>query len=281
MDEELTIPQGDDNVAQAPITDTPGNTGNEGIAAPTPSHTEDDLPASVREYLAQNPNAQEAVDLINREMKAAWTPKLQEAAELRKRFDGLDESVVQAVRHLQTLAQNDPKNAAHYLRQQAELLDGPQGQGQTVTPTNAADPYANLVPASDVEELLLNKFRAMEQQLQQQQMQQKVVAVRSEFASLQKELGVEIPVEAQAKAWEFSEKSGGQISVSDAFFALNRTTLLPSLIQKAKDEASGIVERKAAGSAPGVIATRGGPAPSTGPKDFDTLLAEEIARRRG
>jgi len=283
MDEPIIPGDGQPVDITAPDA-APVNTGNEGHDTPPTPSPDDALPQSVRDYLTQNPDHRPIVETLNKEFQREFTPRLQEAADLRKRFDGIDENTAAAIRHLQQLAQTDPRNAAHYLREQAKLLEGPTDPTETLTPPQT-DPFDGLVPASDVEEVLLNRSREMEAWKQQQQqqfetyrMQQKAQTVRQEFADLQKELGIEIPLQKQSDAWELSETTQGRMSPSDAFFALNRSTLLPSLIQKAKDEASGVLERKAAGSAPGSIATRGGPPPSTGKEDYGTLLQNALRR---
>lgn len=268
-------------------SDQSGNEGNPTPADPTPAGNEgqpatppadDDIPQSVRDYLAQNPDHAPIVENLNRQFKAAFTPRLQEAADLRKQFEGIDPNVIGAVRHLQQLIQTDPRNAAEYLRQQAQLLEGAQNPEAASPPANAFDQYE---PATEVEALLLRQVQELnawkEQQtaqFQQVQRQQQVVQINADFAKLEQELGVQVPVEQRAAAWELSEATQGRMSVTDAFFALNRNTLLPSLLQKARDEASGVVQRKAGETVPGSLATRSGPAPDTGPKDFDTIYRE-------
>jgi hypothetical protein len=224
----------------------------------------------VRDYLVKNPDHQQIVDMVNREMKSAWTPKLQAAAELQKQYEGLDVNVAAAVRHLQQLIQTDPRNAAEYLRQQAVLLEGTQNpQAQPVSPETPEF-------ATDVEELLYKEVQALRQWQQEQssqyaqvQQQTKAVAVQQEFGKLEAEFGVQVPIEARAHAWELSEATGGKLSVTDAYFALNRNTLLPTLTQKARDEASGIVQQKAGLVNPGSTTTRSGPAPVDGPQGWD------------
>jgi hypothetical protein len=254
-----------------PTPETPPTTGNEGTPTPTPV-ADEDYPQSVRDYITQNPDHKEIAENLNRQFKAAFTPRLQDAAKLREQYDGLNPDVVGAVRHLQQLITTDPRNAAEYLRQQAQLLEGTQAP--TATPETPEF-------ATDVEELLYNRLNELEQWKQQQMQgfeQQRLMAKRdqvvNEFNALEQQFGVQTTLEQRAAAWELSEATQGKMTVSDAFFALNRTTLLPNLIQKAKDEASGVVQQKLGGTAPGSIATRGGPAPNTGPKDFASIFKE-------
>lgn len=255
------------------VTPTPEatpTTGNEGLPTPTPV-ADDDYPQSVRDYITQNPDHREIAENLNRQFKAAFTPRLQEAAELRKQYEGLNPDVANAVRHLQQLITTDPRNAAEYLRQQAQLLEGTQAP--TATPETPEF-------ATDVEELLYNRLNELEQWKQQQMQgfeQQRLMAKRdqvvNEFAALDQQFGVQTTLEQRAAAWELSEATQGKMSVTDAFFALNRTTLLPNLIQKAKDEASGVVQQKLGLATPGSIATRGGPAANS-PKDFASIFKE-------
>jgi hypothetical protein len=258
----------------------PEVTGNEGATSPTP--TDDELPASVKDYLAKNPQYEEAVRVVEREMKSAFTPRLQEAAELRKQYEGLDPNVAAAVRHLQQLITDDPRNAAEYLRQQAQLLEGAQNPQAQPDPANT-DPFSQYEPATEVEALLLREVQAMKQwqqqqtsQFHQQAQQQKAVTVQQEFGKLEQEFGVQVPIEERARAWELSEATQGKLTVTDAYFALNRNTLLPTLTQKARDEASGVVQQKMGMSVPGSLATRGGAPQVEGPQDFDHYWREAV-----
>jgi hypothetical protein len=259
-------------------TETPEITGNEGTPSPTP--TDDDLPATVRDYLAKNPQYEEAVRVVEREMKGAFTPRLQEAAELRKRYEGIDENTVGAIRHLQQLAQTDPRQAAEYLRRQVEMLEGTQNPEAAPSLANV-DPLSQYEPATEVEAFLLKQYQEMktwqdtqQSQFQQIQTQQKAVGVQQEFAKLEQEFGVKVPLEDRAKAWEMAEAAGGKLSVSDCYFAMNRSNLLPSLMQKARDEASSVVQQKLGISTPGSLVQHGGGTPAAGPQDFTSIFNE-------
>jgi hypothetical protein len=258
--EEVTTP--------TPVDPTPAPVGNEPSQPSTPDTNE--LPQSVRDYLAQNPDHAPIVETLNKQFQAAFTPRLQEAAELRKQYEGLDPNVAAAVRHLQQLIQTDPRNAAEYLRQQAVLLEGSQ------TPQAQPDPANVPEFATDVEEMLYKQVMELRQwqqeqtgQFQQREQQQRAVSVQQEFGKLEQEFGVQVPIEERARAWELSEATQGKLSVTDAYFALNRNTLLPTLTQKARDEASGVVQQKLGLTAPGNLATRGGAPQVEGPQDFD------------
>lgn len=237
-------------------------TGNEGTPTPTPAE-DSDYPQNVRDYVTQNPDHKEIADRLNKEFKSAFTPRLQEAAEFRRRFEGVDENVLAGVRHLQQMIQTDPRNAAIYLREQAQLLEGTQA------PEAAPDSeFGEYEPATEVEALLLREMKELKawrdqqtQSFQQIERQQQAVKVQADFTKLEQEFGVQVPIEDRAKAWEMSDATGGKMSVADAYFAMHRSTLLPSLMQKARDEASGIVQTKQGMGVPGNLAERGGPAP--------------------
>jgi hypothetical protein len=251
--EEVTTP--------TPVDPTPTPVGNDAPQTGTPDTNE--LPQSVRDYLAQNPDHAPIVETLNKQFQAAFTPRLQDAADLRKRYEGVDDNVMAAVRHLQQLIQTDPRNAAEYLRQQAVLLEGSQ------TPQAQPDPANVPEFATDVEELLYNKYLALEAKFQREEEQRQVIQVNTDFAKLEQEYGVQVPIEARAAAWEMSVATQGKLSVQDAYFALNRNTLLPTLTQKARDEASGVVQQKLGLTAPGNLATRGGAPQVEGPQDFE------------
>jgi hypothetical protein len=261
---------------EAPVETTPQTpevTGNEVTQPTTPA--DDELPQPIREYIEKNPDHKTIADELNRQFKAAFTPKLQEAAELRKQYEGIDPQVAAAVRHLQQLIQTDPRNAAEYLRQQAQLLEGTQAPEAQATIPNQPE------FATDVEEMLykeVQELRRWQQEqsqfTQQTRQQQEAIRVRNEFAKLQQELGVEVPVEEMARAWELSEAAGGKLSVTDAYFALNRNTLIPSLVQKARDEASSVVQMKAGGMTPGGLVAHDAPATPSGPQTFDEIFRE-------
>ena len=250
------------------LNGTPQNgevTGNE-VAASTPV---DDYPETIKAYLEQNPNAKDVAEVLNREFKSAFTPKLQRAGELEKLVEGLDPQTIQGIRYIHQLAQNNPRQAAEYLRQQAELLYTP--------PAPTADPYANIEPATDAEALLLQKARELETWRAQQEqavaqitMQQRANEVKAEVNQIEKEYGVTIPLHDQERLWQMSDATG--LSITDAFFAANRSSLLPKLLQKAKDEASAIVSQKVSGVGgnPGNVSPRAGTITESS-RDFDSI----------
>src|SRR5205809_1403301 len=71
-----------------------------GAPAPAAQPDADELPQGIKDYLAANPDHKAAVDIATAEMKRGWTPKLMEAAELRKKLDGLDDQSLNSLREL-------------------------------------------------------------------------------------------------------------------------------------------------------------------------------------
>jgi hypothetical protein len=244
---------------------------------PTP---EDDTPQSIRDYLSQNPDHRAVVDLVNREMKAAFTPKLQEAAELRKQLEGLDPNTLQAIRYLDELSRTNPTAAANYLRQQAEALAG----SQSPEPSHA-DPYAAYEPATDVEAFALQKIREMDawkQQLEQTQERQRLeaqaVQARSDFEKFESQYGIQMDWNQKAMVWDQAMKSG--MGVSDILFLRHKDAILQREIQRARDEASSVVQQKASAfGVPGNITPR---VPDGGPqlKSIGDFIRHELNSNR-
>lgn len=267
-----------------PAADDPSGTGSpapsaEGAGSGTAGTPEtDDLPGSIKEYLAANPNAKDAVDLVTREMRRGLTPKLQEAAELRKKLEGLDDDSLRSLRDLRQLAQTDPAAAAKWLRDYADSLHG--------TAPPAAPDYQ---PATDSEAALYRKVQELESRLQRTSqgfeamtLQQQAFQVGEQFNRIAKEVGVDIPVDVRRQCFEQSRAIGGALSPTDIYFARNRDAVVARIAQKARDEAAGVVAGKAAGAAgnPNGVTPRG-PAPDDeAPKDLRGLIAYELRKRQ-
>src|SRR5690348_5811900 len=104
------------------------NTTPEGV---TPASQVEDIPQNVRAHLEKHPDHKPIADVLNREFQSAFTPRLQEAAELKKLVDGLDPNAINTLRQLQQLSQTHPEQVAQWYRAQADLL-----AGNNPTPTN-------------------------------------------------------------------------------------------------------------------------------------------------
>ncbi len=248
-----------------------------------PSKAEvEEKPFNWDDLTAKNP---ELVPLA-KQLQADYTKKTQEAAELRKQFEGIDTQAIETIRQLNTLAQENPAQVAEYFRKQAELFDG-MGQGPAAADAEA-DALADYIPQTDAEAVLLNEVKALKEwRLQQEQvtkqtrLQQEAQQVSRDLDAIEKQYGVTIPEADRVKAWDVSIRSG--LSVDKVWFAQNQEAVLPKLIQKAKDEASSIVQTKAAGAAgnPAPLAGRAAPSDEQ-PSDFAGFLQaarQEIATK--
>lgn len=229
----------------APETVQPDTSTQTSDNAPTSQDVE--VPDDVRIYLEQNPDHKPIADTLNKQFQKAFTGRLQEAAELRKLVDGVDPNSINTLRQLQQLAQTNPEQVAQWYRSQADLLHNPQPNTQQQADTN--DPWAGIEPVTDAEALLLQQVKEMSQwrnQFTQQQEQQSLMAkgvqVKQERNAIQQEFGVTIPDTELVQVWDVAEKSG--LSIRQAYLALNNERVLPTLLQRARDEASGIVQNK-------------------------------------
>lgn len=237
-------------VDNAPVQNVPETTST---PAPdtTPTSQDVELPDNIRTYLEQNPDHKQVADVLNREFQRHFTPRLQQAAELQKLVDGVDPQAIQTLRQLQQLAETNPEYVAQWYRSQADLFHPQQTNNQPFTaqpPTNP-DPFEGIEPVTDAEALLLQQARQQwqwqkdfEAKQQQQVLQAKATQVKSERNALQQEFGVVIPDTELAQVWNVAENSG--LSIRQAYLALNNERLLPTLLQRARDEASGVVQNK-------------------------------------
>jgi len=236
------------------------DTSTQGLETATP---EPEVPQSIRDYLEKNPDHRAIADTLNREFQREFTPKLQKAAELQKLVDGVDPNAITTLRQLQQLAQTNPEQVAQWYRSQADLIHSPETAQPVVTPD---DPWNGLEPVTDVEAKLLEEVKQMnawrnrwEQDQQQQTLKVKAEQVKRERDEVQKEFGVQINDQELAQLWDVSERSG--LPIRNAYLALNSERVLPTLLQRARDEASGIVQNKLnlnAGN-PGGVPNRSGP----------------------
>ncbi len=274
LEQELTA---GDAAEATPQTGSVSETTETGVetTAPTPTLTpapaEDELPASVRDYLAQNPDHKSIVDLVNRELKGAFTPRLQEAAELRRQLEGLDPDTLATIRQVQELAQTDPAAVADWFRRNAEEMEA-----RLTTPE--PEPLG-FTPETDREEALWREVQALknwqqqqQEQVEQQQLQVEAQRVHAECNKIEQEFGVQLPIEARNEIWSFARQKG--LGIEDAYFLKNRTTLMQSVAQKARDEASKVVSQKQALGGAGVPAGVPNRVPSTTeiPRDFDGMV---------
>jgi len=157
-----------------------------------------------------------------KQMQAAFTPKLQEAAVLRQQYGDLEPTVVEAVRQYQTLLKSDPFAAREYLAQQQQALEQHLGVQQ-----QQANPFAGVEPLTQTEKALLEAGQVMwqrQQQLEQVAAQHKFArqqeVVERQFAQIESKYKTTIPLEERHDVWNFMNRSGIR-DVDVAWKALN------------------------------------------------------------
>jgi hypothetical protein len=168
-----------------------------------------------------------------RQMQASFTPRLQEAAELRKQYEGVDPSVLEAVRQYQNLLTTNPHEAREYLVQQQAWLDQ-----QLQIQQQPADPFANITPCTDTEEALVAWGRQMYQQqikqeayYQQQEFARRQEAVGRKFAELESAHGTQIPLEERQAVIALCNQTGCT-DVATAWKAFNFDRAVQKGVQK-------------------------------------------------
>lgn len=219
-----------------------------------------EIPQSVRDYIQQHPDQKPIVDLITGELKRGLTPKLQEAAEIRKQveeyrkqLEGVDPQAIQVVRQLQELAQTDPAKVAEYFRQQAEEFE------RSLADAGEPDPLDSYTSDNEADSALVKEIQALkewkrqqEQVIQQTVLEQEAQKVHRKLDAMETKYGIKIPDEQRVAAWQKARESG--LSVDQIWLAQNHETLITHLTKKAKNEASTVIETK-------TTATAGNPAP--------------------
>ena len=261
------------NPAPAAGNEPPGTPGAVVTPPAAPQQDADDLPASVKEYLEKNPDHKPIVELVNKELKGAWTPKLQEAAEARKRIEGIADQDLEAIRTLNHLISTDRSAAAEYLRQIANGISPAQAAANAQAASG--DQQARTF-YSDMERELWEKQEAISQQLQQIETATFAQHINNEMSRLESDLGLKIPVQERARAGELARKAG--IPVTDAWFALNRDAVVKHHVERARVEATAITAEKAGQAAgnPNGVANRGGEGEGAPARTIRDFLAREL-----
>lgn len=196
-----------------------------------------------------------------RQMQASFTPRLQEAADLRRQYEGVDPAVLEATRQYAHLLQTNPFEAREYLKQQQQWLDQRLQVEQQPT-----DPFANITPCTDAEEALLGIARQMYQQQQQQnvfqqqiEFQRRQESVGRQFAELESLHKTTIPIEDRQAALQLCQQTGCT-DVTTAWKALNYDRAVQRGVQKGAQ----VVKQKQQQQAPPTNRQgRSGPAPQT------------------
>lgn len=277
------LQQGTGAGSPAPAGD-PSGTGSAAAngAGPAPAgqpEADDFAPSSIKEYLAQNPEHAPIVERVTAEMKRGLTPKLMEGAEARKKLEGLDDAFLTSAKELRRMIENDPAGAGQYLIQYGQsLLPAQQQQMQQQVPEFATDEQAALYKRiQDLEGKLERTSRGFETLSLQQQAHQ----VGDQFNKISAELGVEIPLAVRQQCFEEARRVGGALSATEIYFAKNRDAVFSRIAQRARDEAAGVVQTKAAGAAgnpAGVVPRAGQEEPE--PTELKDILRAEIRKRQ-
>lgn len=175
-----------------------------------------------------------------RQMQASFTPKLQEAAQLRQQYGDLEPSVVEAAKEYDRLLRTDPYAAREFLAQQQQYIDQYLGVQQP------QDPFAGVEPLTDGEATLLNVGRQMWQTIQQLQLnnqqaqfQAQQQTVERTFAQLEAQYKTQIPLEEKQRVQAEARRLGTN-NVEMVWKALN----FDKARQKGADEASRVVQKK-------------------------------------
>ena len=163
--------------------------------APAPAEP-DNLRTLLEAKKAAHPDLADTIDAIHRELQGGFTPKLQEAAELRRKLEGLDDGAIEWVRNFRTTAGHSPAAARQMLQ---DALAEMETYGQPSTPV---DPYEELGYQSEVERALAGKVTQLEQYMIQQQAAMHQATADKHFAELATKWG-DIPYE-QKRAVELA-----------------------------------------------------------------------------
>lgn len=161
----------------------------------------DNLRALLEAKKAAHPELAETIEAIHREFQSGLTPKLQEAAELRRKLEGLDDGAIEWVRNFRATAAQSPAAAQQMLR---EALEEIESYGQPPAPAN---PFGDLEWASEGERVLGEKLATLETYMVQQQSALLQATADKHFSELSVQWG-EIPFE-QRRAVELSRNQAG------------------------------------------------------------------------
>jgi hypothetical protein len=275
FDSELLTAFTDDG--GAPETSAPAETEVEETYEPTETpaldtssepQDEDDLRVILERAKAQNPEQAAVIDAIHREFQRGLTPKLQQAAELRKAYEGVDPGLASWARQMNELASTNPAEAAAALMAEANRLQGLQQAAPQVEEPDFATDYDREV-WHEVQEL--------------KQLKQQILAERNEaivdrqLADVGKQLGMEIPYEQKDRVVREMVKDGAPASMAGRYW---RDLYFDVAMQRVRDEAAGVVSKKAGMSPPpSALASRAGTGAPPPPASFDECIQQEFRAR--
>ncbi len=229
---------------------------------------EDDLRSFLEQTKAANPEQAAVIDRIHREMQGAFTPKLQAAAELRKQFEGVTPELAAWSRQMNELAATDPARAAEALRAEAERLCGFQ---------QAAPEMEEPEFVTDAERLLWEKTQQQDRLLQQIVAERNERVVNQEFSALEEKLGAKIPYEERYRVVAAMSRDHAPPETVGRYW---KDFYFDRALQMARDQAAGVVQRKAGmAPPPSSVANRAGDAPPPPPKNFEEAIRQEFQSR--
>jgi hypothetical protein len=230
---------------------------------------EDDLRSFLEQAKAANPEQAAVIDRLHREMQGAFTPKLQQAAELRKAYEGVDPQLAAWARQMNELATSSPQEAAAALMAEAERLRGLQQAAPEIEEPDFATDYDAEV-WREVQEL---------KQLKQQILAERNEAVfNAELDRQAKDLGIEIPYEERHRVLLAMHQDRAPANAAKRYW---RDLYFDRAIQKARDDAAGVVTKKAGMSPPPTaIANRAGQGEAPAPASLEDAIRAEFRARQ-
>ena len=250
---------------EAPETEATG--GAPEVAAEAPVD-EDDLRSYLEQTKAANPEQAAVIDRIHRELQGAFTPKLQQAAELRKQFEGITPELAAWSRQMNELAATDPSRAAEALRAEAERLRGFQQAPAAVDAPEFT---------TDVEQMLWEKTQQQDRVIQQILAERNERVVNQGFSALEKQLGADIPYEER---YAVLAAMGRDRAAPEHVGRYYKDLYFDKALQRARDQAAGVVQRKAGmAPPPSAVASRAGEGAAPPPKSFEEAAMAEFRAR--
>lgn len=181
-------------------------------------------------------------------LEGDYTRKAQELAEQRQQVAGF--------MALQRLAEENPAEAARVVQEWVSGLTGG-------APEQAPDPLSGMEYLTDGERMLAQELQQVKQQnaqfaqfLQQQERNQQQQRVMAEYQQLTQSLGRELNDQEQV-ALGNHYRQGGFKTLTAAYRDLHWDAEMNRALQKGRDEASTVIEQKAAmGKAPSALVSR-------------------------
>jgi len=254
----------------APETEATPEPESQSDNAQSATGDEDTVRAALEELKQQYPG--EAVEAIHKrldaELKRGMTPKLQEAAELKRRMEAYDQispEQAQWFRSLNTLAATNPQQAAAALQAEIDRLNslGPP-----------ANPYLDPQYMTETERAQQAEIQALKQQTAELVAANNRVEMSRQFEGLEKKYS-EIPFEEREAVMKRVFEIGGTPQLVPMVW---KDMFMDKVLQRERDKTSKTVARKAGMSpAPSSVANRAGSAPrDVGEMSLEEAIAASI-----